>query len=126
MGRFWLGIGILVLFLVLGFWTGHTMDDVHQTISQTLENAATKSLSGDLTEGIALAQQAQSQWQSHWHGTASVADHAPMDEIDGLFAQLETYGKAGLTETFAAYCARLSQLVSAMGEAHSFTWWNLL
>lgn len=126
MGRFLLGVGILVLFLVAGLWISYSMDSVHQTISQTLDDAAACSLNGDLAEGITLAGAAQQQWQRHWHGTAAVADHAPMDEIDGLFAQLETYGKAGHCETFAAYCARLSQLVSAMGEAHSLNWWNLL
>lgn len=126
MGRFWLGIGILVVFLVLGFWVTYAMDNVHSEISQTLEKAATQTLSGDLTEGITLVQQAKDRWQSHWHGTASVADHAPMDEIDGLFAQLEAYGQAGLSADFATYCARLSNLVAAVGEAHSLTWWNLL
>lgn len=126
MGRFWLGIGILAVFLIGGLWVGHAMDDVHQTIAQSLDDAAVRCLNGDLPGGMALAQQAQKLWQSHWHGTASVADHEPMDEIDGLFAQLEIYGKAGLSADFATYCARLSRLVSAMGEAHAFTWWNLL
>lgn len=126
MGRFWLGVGILVLFLVLGIWVAHAMDDVHQTIAQTLDDAAAQSLSGDLAEGIALVQQAKSNWQSHWRSTASVADHEPMDEIDGLFAQLEVYGKAGLAADFATYCARLSQLVTAVAEAHALNWWNLL
>lgn len=126
MGRFWLGIGILVIFLVLGLWVNYAMDTVHQEIAQALDDAAAQTLDGNLTEGIALAQQARGKWQSHWRGTASVADHAPMDEIDGLFAQLDAYGQAGLTDDFAAYCARLSNLVAAMGEAHSLTWWNLL
>lgn len=126
MGRFLLGVGILVLFLALGLWVTYAMDNVHSEISQTLDAAAIQALSGDITEGIRLAQQAKGQWQTHWHGTAAVADHAPMDEIDGLFAQLEVYGQAGLSADFATYCARLSNLVSAVGEAHSLTWWNLL
>ena len=126
MGRFWLGIGILALFLIWGLWVGCAMDNVHQTIAQTLDDAAAQCLDGDLPGGMELAQEAQQLWQNKWHGTAAVADHEPMDEIDGLFAQLEVYGKAGLAADFATYCARLSRLVSAMGEAHSFTWWNLL
>ena len=126
MGRFWLGIGLLVLFLVLGLWVTHAMDGVHQTISQTLDEAAQQTLSGDLETGISLAQQAQNDWDSHWHGTASIADHAPMDEIDGLFAQLKVYGQTGQAADFAAYCARLAKLVTAVGEAHGLSWWNLL
>jgi hypothetical protein len=126
MGRFWLGIGILVIFLVLGLWVTYAMDQVHGEIAQTLDEAAAQTLEGDLVEGIALVNQAKGKWQSHWRGTASVADHAPMDEIDGLFAQLEAYGQAEQAVDFATYCARLSNLVAAMGEAHSLTWWNLL
>jgi len=126
MGRFWLGIGILVLFLVLGLWVAHAMDDVHQSIGQALDTAAQAALSGQLDKGIALAQQAHSSWLSRWHGTACVADHAPMDEIDGLFAQLTVYSQIGQHKDFAACCTRLSALVLAVGEAHSLTWWNLL
>lgn len=126
MGRAWLGVGLLVLFLVLGLWISFSMGGVHQQIAQKLEQAAEQGLSGDLEEGIALARQACSDWEKHWHGTASVADHAPMDEIDGLFAQLEIYGKAGQRADFAAFCSRLSRLVAAVGEAHGLSWWNLL
>ena len=126
MGRFWLGICLLAAFLVLGLWVTYSMDTLHQPISQTLEEAAAQSLAGDLDAGIAQAQQARRAWDSHWHGSASVADHAPMDEIDGLFAQMEVYAQAGRSVDFAAYCARLSQLISAMGEAHSPGWWNVL
>ena len=126
MGRFWLGIGILVLFLVLGLWVAHAMDNVHQDIGKALDQAAVQALDGDLEAGFLLAQQARNLWHARWHGTASVADHAPMDEIDGLFAQLDAYRQSERPSDFAAYCARLSALVIAVGEAHSLTWWNLL
>lgn len=126
MGRFWLGIGLLVLFLVLGLWVSSSMGNVHQAIAQTLDEAAAQTLEGNLEEGLALAQQAYADWDAHWHGTASVADHAPMDEVDSLFGQLMIYGQADQPADFAAYCSRLAKLVSAVGEAHGLTWWNLL
>ncbi len=126
MGRFWLGVGLLLLFLALGIWVTYSMDTLHQPLSDTLQQAAEKSLSGDLEAGIALAQQARKIWEAHWHRSATFADHAPMDEIDGLFAQMEIYARAGKAVDFAAYCARLSNLIAAMGEAHSPNWWNLL
>lgn len=126
MGRFWLGVCLLVLFLVLGIWVTCSMDSIHQPLSDTLQEAAEKSLSGDLETGIALAQQAREIWDSQWHSSAILADHAPMDDIDGLFAQMEIYARAGKAVDFAAYCARLSNLIAAMGEAHSPNWWNLL
>ena len=126
MGRLWLGIGLLALFLVLGLWIGHTMDAVHLSIADTLEIAADQALSGDMEAAMETADEAKASWEKHWHGSATVADHAPMDEIDGLIAQLECYNRADQPGDFAACCARLSLLVRAMSEAHSLTWWNLL
>ena len=126
MARFWLGVGILLTFLALGLWIAVAMDGIHQQISSTLEQAALQTLDGDLDTGIALVSQAHDRWERNWHAAAAVADHAPMDEIDSLFAQLQLYGTTRQATEFAAYCTRLSQLVTAMGEAHTLTWWNLL
>ena len=126
MGRFWLGIGILVLFLVLGLWISSEMEDVHMSIADTLETAAEQALSGDMAAGQETARQAEAAWKKHWHASATVADHAPMDEIDGLLAQLECYSRAGQAGDFAACCTRISLLVRAMSEAHNLTWLNLL
>lgn len=125
MGRFLGGVGILLACLALGIWVGVVMDARHESISQTLRQAADESMSGNLEQGIALAEEAQQQWDKHWHSSAALADHAPMDEIDSLFAQLQIYGLAGQTVDFASFCTRLAKLVSAMGETHSLTWWNL-
>lgn len=126
MGRLWLGVGILVVFLVLGLWIGSMMDDIHLSIADTLETAADQALSGNTTAALDTAKGAKVQWEKHWHGTAAAADHGPMDEIDGLMAQMERYAQADQWGDFAACCARLSLLVQAMSEAHSLTWWNLL
>lgn len=126
MGRLTLGICLLAVFLGLGLWINSFMDNTHVPISQALEEAAEKGLSGDLEAGADLAQKAKALWQDNWPKIASFSDHAPMDEIDSLFAQAETYARAGIAADFAALCARLSQLISAMSEAHSLFWWNLL
>lgn len=126
MGRFWLGIGLLLFFLGLGLWVARSTIQTCDTIAQTLTQAAETSLSGNLEEGKALALTAHRTWDAKWHGVASVADHSPMDEIDGLFGQLFVYGQGELPVEFAACCARLSRLICAVGEAHSLTWWNLL
>ena len=126
MYRFWLGIGLLVFLLLLGFGVGIIMERVNLNISRDLETAAQQVLAGDTETGYITAQRAKHQWERHWHGTASVSDHEPMDEIDGLFAQLEIYRQTGKYGDFAACCARISMLVAAISEAHSFPWWKLL
>ena len=126
MVRFWFGIGLLLVFLIFGLWVAEAMDSGHMQISSMLEQAADAMLDGDPSRGIELAQQAYRRWQYHWHATAAVADHAPMDEIDSLFSQLQLYGSVRHQVDFAAYCTRLSRLIRAMGETHTLNWWNIL
>ena len=54
------------------------------------------------------------------------ADHAPMDEIDSLFAQMEVYAQARDSLHFGSYCARLAELITAVSDAHQLNWWNFL
>lgn len=126
MTRFYFGIFLLVLFLVLGLWVSHTLDTIHAEISDTLTQAAAVALSGNLEQATDMALSAKEKWEKSWQGTATVADHEPMDEIDGLLAQLSCFAEAGNVSDFAACCTRCSLLVSAISEAHSLTWWNLL
>ena len=126
MYRGWLGAGLLALFLALGAVTMELMDRAHLPTGDLLEQAAESALAGDFTQGVNLGMEAKNRWKRQWQATATVADHAPMDEIDGLFAQLAVYHRAAQPGDFAACCTRLSMLVAAMSEAHSLTWWNLL
>ena len=122
MARTALGVGILIALLILGLLSGFAMEQIHRPITELLRQAADQ----DLEESMATAQKAKALWKKYWQFSATLADHSPMDEIDGLFAQLDAYGKAGLQGDFSACCLRISMLVEAMAEAHRFTWWNLL
>lgn len=126
MKRFYLGVFLLLFFLLFGLWTGHILETIHTEIAEQLTRAADIALSGDLLQAEDIALAAKKQWEASWHGSATVADHAPMDEIDGLLAQLSCFARAGNTGDFAACCTRSSLLVRAISEAHSLTWWNLL
>ena len=126
MKRLWLGITLAAILLVMGFGVTDLIDRTSADIAGTLESAAAEALSGNLQTAATLAQNAHTQWKRAWNRVAVVADHAPMDEIDGLFAQLSVYANTGSSTAFAAHCRRIAQLILAMGEAHSFTWWNLL
>ena len=126
MKHFWLGAGLLSVFLILGILVSVFMKNTHMEISQTLEEAVQKAISGDLETGIRLGEKAKKSWEKCRQGTAAVADHSPMDEIDSLFAEMEIYAQAREAPHFAACCAQLSQLVKAMYDAHALTWWNFL
>lgn len=125
-GKFWLGSILLTLLLILGLVVAAGMDRTHLPIATDLEKAAEISLTGDFTAANDLAQKAKAQWEKHWHATATVADHEPMEDIDGLFSQMEIYRKNENREEFSAYCSRLSILIEAVSEAQRLNWWNLL
>lgn len=126
MKRIWLGLGILALFLTLGLWSSYGMQKLHTPLAHNLEKAAAAALSGDLAAGKEQAQKAKMQWDDQWNPSAVLADHTPMDEIDGHFARMEVYAQTENTEAFAATCQQLAKLITATAEAHSLTWWNIL
>ena len=126
MVRGWLGIGILILFLILGFVTAGAMDHAHIPTEKLLAQAAEDALTGDFEKAVALGTEAKNRWSSHWNGTATVADHSPMDDVDALFAEMEIYAESQEKPHFAACCKELSQRIQAVAGAHRFSWWNIL
>ena len=126
MKRGWFGAGLLAVFLGLGLLVSALVSNAHQPTSTMLEQAAEKTLSGDFAGGIALGTEAQQRWKCQWNGTASIADHSPMDEIDALFAEMEIYARTGEQPHFAACCKELAQRLEAIADAHRFSWWNVL
>lgn len=121
-----IGIILLVLFLLLGLLVAIGMSRVHLPIAKKLQQASILAAEGRLYQAQQLSSSARADWQRHWKLTASVSDHEPMEQIDGLFAQLDGFAAAEDTGAFAAVAGRLSQLVEAIGDAHGMTWWNLL
>ena len=126
MGRGWFGAAILAVFLTLGFVTSGAVEKAHHPTETLLEQAAEAALSGDFAQGVALGMEAKSRWERHWNGTATVADHSPMDDVDALFAEMEVYAKSKEEPHFAACCKELSQRLRAVADAHRFSWWNIL
>ena len=126
MARGWFGAVILLVFLGLGFVAADRMEKAHQPTEKLLKQAAEATLSGDFDKGVTLGMEAKRQWERHWNGTATVADHSPMDDVDALFAEMEVYAAAKEEPHFAACCLELSKRLKAMAEAHTFNWWNVL
>ena len=126
MKRCWLGVGILLTLLFLNLWVTAEMGDIHEPLSVTVEEAAEAALTGDWTRAESLATDARSIWYQKRPFTASVADHAPMDEIDAVFARLPVAARNGDAAEFADLCARLAVLLHAMAEGHQALWWNVL
>ena len=125
MARGYIGAAVLVVFLILGFVVSGAMDNAHTPACNLLTQAADMTLTGKFEEAIPLAMEAKSLWEKSWNGTAVVADHSPMDDVDALFAEMMTFAESGEQPHFASCCRELAQRVEAVSEAHRFSWWNL-
>lgn len=126
MKRSHFGGGLLILLLILGFLTSWAMSRCQEPIAYDLKQASQTALREDWEQTGALIQDAEARWQHCWHFSASLADHSPMESIDGLFAQLSTYLRARDASAVSAVCAELARQVEAMIDAHNLSWWNLL
>lgn len=126
MNRLWFGAALLVLFLLMGIVIFALFEKVNQPVTALLEQAARTALSPEPEAAVREAEQALALWEKSWRGIAAVSDHEPMEEIDSLFAQLPVYAGARRWPDFAAVSTRLAQLIAAIAEAQSFTWWSLL
>ena len=126
MKRIWIGLGLLIALLAAGIWVAESMEDIHNPCASDLRRASALALEEDWSKAEALTKRARDSWEKKWHTTASFADHEPMDEIDGMFAELKVYAKVKDEVAYSGTCAHLAELMEAMGHAHAFNWWNLL
>ncbi len=126
MKRLYIGIGLLLFFLMAGILLTFCFCRIHAPLAETLEEASREALNGDWENAISLAESARERWETYRNFTAAVADHEPLEEMDTLFSLLEIYKKLRLNVEFADLCTRLSQMAAAMEESQAFTWWTLL
>lgn len=126
MTRSKIGAWLLLILLLVGLISSWGMVRFSDPIGEAADQAASAALREDWKEAETLANQARDRWQKYWGFCAAFADHGPMENINGLFAQLEVYARSRDAQNFAAVCAQLSQDAKAIGEAHSLKWWNLL
>lgn len=126
MKRMWVGIVLLLLLLGGGLGVSCAMDRAHAPMIRELEAAVQAALTDDWQQAQACTFAARSGWEKNWKKVASLADHSPMEEIDGLFAQLEVFLVTREDVHFASTCAQLCKLLRAMSEAHAVSWQNLL
>ncbi len=126
MRRLIIGLSILAVLLALSIGVSAAMERIHSPVAEALHQAAEAAQAEDWKKAGALAESAKARWEKYWYFTAAVADHTPMDDADGLFAELEIYLQEQEMPHFAATAMHLSQLTRAMADSHHASWWNLL
>ena len=126
MRRFWIGLGILGLFLLSGFWISSRMQAIHIPISEKLAQASEAAHGGHWDQAKALEDEASDRWERYRNFSAACCNHQPMDEIDARLRQLEVYRRQGLTARYSAECVYLAERMEDLAESFRLSWWNLL
>lgn len=126
MNRFRIGMGILAGLLILGIAVQIGTRRMQEPVAAALKRAQISAMAGDWETADSLAAAAAQRWQDGWRRTAALADHEPMEDIDGMMAQLPVFSAGREAWEFAALCGELSRRVEAVADAHAFHWWNVL
>lgn len=125
MNKLWIAVVVLAVLLGMGIASAFFMDTVHRSLATQLEQAAALAES-DWEEAKSLAGSARENWEEHKHLVAALADHEPLEQLDGMFAELEVCQKQADKACFAVVCVRIASLAGMLSESHSPCWWNLL
>ena len=125
MKRSWMGLGLLIVLLILGLVTGSLMERIHHPVANALQQAAGLAQAGLWEQAGAEARAAEQEW-TKWSALRNcMADHTPVEDAEGLFAQLDIYCKEEDAH-FAAVCRELARKIEAIGQAHGLNAWNIL
>lgn len=126
MRRFWLGLGLMAGLLVGGLFLSGKFSQIHAPMAEKLTRAADAARESDLSAASTWLEDAWQDWEKFRNFSASVTDHGPMGEMEGLFAEARYFGLTGDTEELAATCGRLAALSRAMADSQKVNWWSLL
>ena len=123
MKRCILGAVVLLLLLTAGILTWAGFSRFQEPLLRELSLAETAARERQLEEARHHGRRAESLWQSARPFIAAACDHTPMEEIEGLFAQLAITRDP---DGFAAVCTDLALRIHALEDAHVLNWQNLL
>ena len=126
MNRLWIGIALLVLLPVVGFGMMWGNVSFFGALSREVDACEEAALAENWTLVAEKAAQCREKWEKYCHFWASVTDHAPIEQMNTLFSQLELYENRRKAVEFAACCRAIATQMEAIRESHSLAWWNIL
>lgn len=126
MKRFWLGVVLLAALLALGIFESAGIKSLTEPISDKLSQAAGAALEENWTEAQRFSESAKGAWEANWSVLAAMNHHGPMEEIDSQFARAKILLESRSTAEFSACCARIAEMIRALGDAHTVNLRNLL
>ena len=126
MKRIWFGVVLLILMLVLGLISSTFMKETWLKQSENLNRAAILASDGDWVNARNLLAEAQAEWEEKQLLLAVLCQHEPIEQIDGLFAQLEVFSESRKGASFESTCVYLARQLESLGRSHSFNFSNFL
>ena len=120
MTRFRIGFGLLAVLLFLCVFSQIRMSAIQKPIAGTVNRAESYAAREEWTQAAAALLTAQSAWEEHRTFLAALADHQPLEDIESLFAKLESYAQEQDKTEFRAACKELNRRILAVKEAHEF------
>ena len=126
MKRMWIGISLLGVLMAAGIALCFCFDALHRPLSGELEAAGAAAIAGNWAQAVAKVDEAREKWEKFRPFTAAVADHEPLEEVDGLFSRLQVLADRRAVTEFAAECRQLAILTEAIADSQGLTWWSLL
>lgn len=126
MKRIRFGAVLLITLLVLGFWSGNFMERTHFSQVEQLNRAAELALEGNWAAAQQRTGTARREWNKNRTLIAALTDHEPMDQVEGLFAQLDVFVRQQDAVSYSSTCLYLARQLEAMGKSHSLSLENLL
>lgn len=121
-----IGAVLLLILLVLGLLSSGWMNSFHSERARDVALAADAALRQDWDTAEAHTGHAKQKWESCRGLAASISNDTPIEEIDGLFRQLEVHAAGKDALTYASICMQLSHHLQSLGESHRLSWQNLL
>lgn len=126
MKHVWAGAVLLTVLLCAGLLLNAGMQRMNGAQPRALTQAAEASMAGNWTRADGIMETVRSRWEKNREVTASVTDHALLEEVDCLFSELTVYREQRLGSEYAAVCMCLARRIEAVLESQSLRWWQLL
>lgn len=118
MGRFRIGVGILLVLLAIAIGAQIGMKAVQKPVKQALVEAMAAAELEDYAQAGEKAAEAFTKWRRSRTFCAALCDHEFMEDIEGNLAMLTVWAKEEEKADFCALCAGTILRVEAIENAH--------
>ena len=120
MSRFRFGLGLLIVLFAVCLFSQLRMAAIQKPIAEQISQAEIYAAQGDWRKAAVKLEKAKKNWEAHRTFVSALADHQPLEDIECLFAMLNTYAEQQDETEFRSACQDLHRRILAVKEAQEF------